>query len=146
MADEVATHNEEIRSICFRCEDQNEQIKEVFLEFLELERITGSEIGNTILRFFEKKGIDIKYLRGQCFDWTPNMQSEEVGVSSFIIGKSPKACIIYCCSHNINLSILQCPNKVINNLIEQYKALQVYFQSLIMYLYASTMSANEKCS
>ena len=38
--------------MCFRFVDQNEEIREVFLEFLELERITGSEIGNTILTFF----------------------------------------------------------------------------------------------
>ena len=46
--------------MCFRFVDQNEEIREVFLEFLEFERITGSEIGNTILTFFEKKEIDIK--------------------------------------------------------------------------------------
>ena len=32
-------------------------------EFLKLERITGSEIGNAMLTFFEKKGIDIRNLR-----------------------------------------------------------------------------------
>ena len=47
-------------SIYFRYIDQNEEIREVFQEFLELEKIIGSEIGNTILIFFEKKGIDIK--------------------------------------------------------------------------------------
>ena len=47
-------------SICFRYVSQNEEIREVFLKFLELERITETEIGNTILTCFEKKGIDIK--------------------------------------------------------------------------------------
>ena len=36
----------------------------VSLVFLELEMTTGSEVGNTILTFFEKKGIDIKKLKG----------------------------------------------------------------------------------
>ena len=35
--------------------DQNEGIREVFLEFLELEGIARSEIGNTVLIFFEKR-------------------------------------------------------------------------------------------
>ena len=61
MADEITTHNKEMLSICFRCVDQNEAIRELFLEFLELERITGSQIGNAILTFFEKKGIDISF-------------------------------------------------------------------------------------
>ena len=60
MADEVKTHNKEMLSIYFRYIDQNEEIREVLQEFLELEKIIGSEIGNTILIFFEKKGIDIK--------------------------------------------------------------------------------------
>ena len=58
--DEVTTHNKKMLPMCFRFVDQNEEIREVFLEFLEFERITGSEIGNTILTFFEKKEIDIK--------------------------------------------------------------------------------------
>ena len=37
MADEITTHNKEMLSICFRCVDQNEAIRELFLEFLELE-------------------------------------------------------------------------------------------------------------
>ena len=43
--------------------DQNEEIREVLPEFLKLERITGSEIENAMLTFFEKKGIDIRNLR-----------------------------------------------------------------------------------
>ena len=39
-------------SICFPYPDENEEIRKVFLEFLEREMITGSEVGNTILIFF----------------------------------------------------------------------------------------------
>ena len=59
--------------------DQKEEIREVFLEFLELERITESEIRNTILTFFDRKGTDIKNLRDQCYDGAPK---EKVSVSS----------------------------------------------------------------
>ena len=54
------THNKEILSTCFCYLDQNEEIREIFLEFPELETITGSEIRNTISTVFEKKVIDIK--------------------------------------------------------------------------------------
>ena len=64
MVDEVTTHNEEMLSICFRYLDQHEEIRELFLEFLEYERITGSEIRNTISIVFEKKRIYIKKLKG----------------------------------------------------------------------------------
>ena len=131
MADEVTTHNEEMLMTCFHYVDQNEEIREVFLEFLELEKITGSEIGNTTLTSFERKGIDIKNLRGQCYDGAPNMQSEKIGVSSVILDKSPKACVTHCCCHNLNLSIAQCANfQIINNIIEQYKARRSIFKLL----------------
>ena len=36
----------------------------------------------------------------------------------------------HCRSHNLNLSIAHCANiQVTNNIIEQYKALQIYFQT-----------------
>ena len=60
----------------------------------------------------------------------PNMQSENVAASSLILSKSTKACITHCCYHNLNLSIVQCANiQVINKITEQYKTLQIYFQT-----------------
>lgn len=62
-------------SICFPYPDENEEIKKVFLEFLEREMITGPEIGNTILIFFsfffDKKGIDVKNLRANAMTGYP---------------------------------------------------------------------------
>ena len=55
MADKVTTHNKEILPTCFHYVDQNEEIGEVFLEFLKHERLTESEIRNIILTFFETK-------------------------------------------------------------------------------------------
>ena len=90
MADEVITYDEEMLSIFFRYVDKNKEIREAFLEFIDLERITRSGIGNTILTFFDKKGIDIKNVRDQCYDGAPNMQAVKVGASSVILEKSPK--------------------------------------------------------
>lgn len=58
------------------------------------------------------------------------MQSEKVNVCSAILDKSPKACINHCCSHNLYFSIAQCTNiQVINIIKEQYKTLQIFFQT-----------------
>ena len=58
------------------------------------------------------------------------MQSEKVGVSSVILDKSPKAIVTHCWSYDLNLTIAQCADiQVINNIIEQHKALQIYFQT-----------------
>ena len=55
-----------------------------------------------MLTFFEKKGIDIKNVTGQCYDGAHNMKSEKVGVSTVIPDKSPKACVTHCWSHNLH--------------------------------------------
>ena len=51
LADEVTSSNDEILSICMRYVNKEKQIREMFLNFLSLERITGECIGQTILKF-----------------------------------------------------------------------------------------------
>ena len=53
---------------------KEKQIREVFLDFLSLDRITGECIGQTSLKFYEEKGINILDCWGQCHDGAPNMQ------------------------------------------------------------------------
>ena len=63
------------------------------------------------------------------------MQSGKVGVRSAILDKPPEACVSHYCSHNLNLSIVQYTNiQVINNIIEQYKALQIYFRTCFIFM------------
>lgn len=54
MAKKVTTHDEEMLSIYFGYVDQNEEIRDVFLEFLKLERIIGSEIGIQFYLFLKR--------------------------------------------------------------------------------------------
>ena len=49
MADEVTSMNDELLSICFRYVDGQKDIREVFLQFLELEQITESHIDAALL-------------------------------------------------------------------------------------------------
>ena len=60
MADEVTSVNDELLSICFRYVDGQKDIREVFLQFLKLERITRSDISAALLSFYKSSGIDIK--------------------------------------------------------------------------------------
>ena len=60
MADEVTSMNDELLSICFRYVDGQKDIREVFLQFLKLERITRFDISAALLPFYKSSGIDIK--------------------------------------------------------------------------------------
>ena len=66
-ADKVATCNDEILSICLRYVNNDNEICEVFIELVELERITGEAIGNAIIKFYNDTGVEIAECRGQCY-------------------------------------------------------------------------------
>ena len=67
MADEVTIMMNLMNFLVFffRYVDDQKDRREVFLQFLELERITGSHTGLALLSFHKSSGIDIKQCRGQ---------------------------------------------------------------------------------
>ena len=132
LVDEVTNSNNEILSICIRYVNKEKQVREVFLDFLSLERITGECIGQTILNFYEEKGISIRDCRGQCYDGAPNMQSLKKRAGSFILKKSPKAYTTHCCSHSLILPLAStCKIPIITNIVEIYKSVLIYFNTSV---------------
>ena len=129
-ADEVTTCNDEMLSIWLRYVNNENEICEVFLEFVELERITGEAIGNAILKFYNDIGVEITECRGQCYDGAANMQSQKKGAVSYVLKESPKSIVTYCCSHNLNLPLISsCKNPEIDNVLKTYKAITIFFNS-----------------
>ena len=61
--------------------DENKDIRETFLEFLEIPRLTASVVENIILNFYEKKQFEVKIVEGKSYDSAPNMRSEKTAVS-----------------------------------------------------------------
>ena len=76
-ADKVTSSNDKILLICMRHLDEFQNICEVFVGFLNLERITGKHIGEAILKFYRELGLDVKECKGQCYDGAANMQSKK---------------------------------------------------------------------
>ena len=66
--------NGELLSICFRYADGHKDIRKVFLQFLELERITRSHIGAALLSFYKSSGIDIKPVVDNVFEKYKGLQ------------------------------------------------------------------------
>ena len=50
-------------SICLRYVNNDNEICEVFMEFVELERITGEAIGNAIIKFYSDIFVEIAEYR-----------------------------------------------------------------------------------
>ena len=82
LAVEVTSHNIEYLSVCVRFLDQQKNIREEFLPFLLLERITDEAISQAILKFLQDNGIPASNIRGQGYDGTSNMSSDVVGVQA----------------------------------------------------------------
>ena len=62
MADEVCSHNKEILAVCIRFVDRENNIREEFLSFTKVDRITGEVLAAEIKTIIEKKGLEMRNL------------------------------------------------------------------------------------
>ncbi len=107
LADEVTDcSNLEQLSIAIRFVDKNEEVREEFLDFITVERITGAALATAILTRLESWGIDIKNCRGQGYDGASNMSSSRAGVQGRISEVAPLAFYTHCSAHQLNLCIV----------------------------------------
>ena len=65
LADEVTSHNIEHLAICARFVDQNNDIREEFLAFIGLDRITGAEIADAIIKLLQDNDVPVANMRRQ---------------------------------------------------------------------------------
>ena len=129
-ADDVTFSNDEILSIFMRYLNEFQNIREVFIRFLNLERITKEHNGEVILKFCCDLGLDVKECKGKSYDGKANMQSKKKGVASAILRKALNSIVTHCCSHNLNLSVTaSCNLAIIDNVLEVYKSITIHFNS-----------------
>ena len=105
LADEVTSHNTEHLAICARFVDRDNNIREEFLAFIGLQRITGAEIADAILKFLQENDVLVANMRGQGYDSASNMSSDRVGVQARIQQSDPLAAYVHCSGHCLNLAI-----------------------------------------
>lgn len=106
IADEVTdAANKEELSLVIRYV-YNGEIREVFVDFLEVERITGRVLGEAILKWLRNNDIFPGDMRGQCYDGASNMCGARSGVKSIVQDAAPKAMYYHCAAHRLNLSVV----------------------------------------
>jgi hypothetical protein len=105
MADEVTSHNTEQLVLCVRFVDQSSNIKEEFISFSNVPRITSEHLACEILQVIENLGLDIHNVRGQGYDRASSMSSARVGVQARIREHAPLATYIHCSGHCLNLVV-----------------------------------------
>ena len=128
MADEVDCHNQEQMPLCVRFVDVDKNIREEFLEFCALKRITGEAISGTIKASLEKFGLDFRYLRGQCYDGAASMAGVRSGVQAIIRRDAPDAVYVHCAAHCLNLVIAHSSSiTAVDNMLKQLKEVHLFF-------------------
>ena len=128
LADEITSHNTEHLAICARFVDRKKDVREEFLSFLKLERITGKKIAEAILEFLKGNNIPAVNMRGQGYDGASNMSSAAIGVQALIQKEAPLAFCVHCHGHCINLVISKsCALPQVRNVIDRLQDCCRYF-------------------
>ena len=92
-------------SIVLRFVDSGRNIREEFLDFIKVERITGEVLAREIKNVLARYGLDLQNCRGQCYDGATNMSAAN-GVQGRISAENFKAVYVHCNSHILNLCIV----------------------------------------
>lgn len=107
LADEVTDiSRKEQLALVVRYVDDKEEIREDFLDFATVERITGRELAHVILEHLREWGLRIEDCRGQAYDGGTNM-SAQGGVQGIIAEINPKAGFMHCNNHVLNLVVVK---------------------------------------
>ena len=128
IVDEVTSSNDEFMSVCIRFVDKDNNIREVFLGFLNVHRITGEALAEKVFNFYEEVGLNVSDMRGQCFDGASNMSGQKKGLSAFIQIQNSKAVYTHCNSHILNLSIASASKLLdVQTVLAKMTALAIFF-------------------
>ena len=106
IADEVTdVANKEELSLVLRY-PFNDEIKEVFVDFLQVERITDELLGNTIVEWLSRHNLSLSLMRGQCYDGASNLSGARSGYKTIVQRSAPLAQYFHCTFYRLNLAVV----------------------------------------
>ena len=83
--------------------EKNNDIREDFIAFIHLPRITSEVIAETIVSTLQGLGLEIENVSGRGYDGAANMSSDNAGVQRR--ERLPKAVYVHCSDQCLNLVI-----------------------------------------
>ena len=151
LCDEVSSSNDEILSLCIRFVDSKRQIREEFVDFIEMDWITEEALYGAISNFYQNHSLNLQELRGQCYDGASNMSGVRKGLSGRILEQSKKAFYTHCSSHALNLCIAATyKEQNILTILSEMTALSIFFkyspkrEKLLEYVVERKLTAVQK--
>ena len=106
------------------------RIKEVFFDFVQLDRTNSETVCKTIMECYTSRGIDLSKVRGQTYDTTSSMSSAVNGVHGRFKAIYNKVIYLPCNAHILNLCInSSCKLPPIRNVIDVMNECSVFIHS-----------------
>ena len=119
-------------SLCVRYVDTDNCLQEHFLQFVEVEVLSGKELSEAILINLQKFGIDVSHMRGQGYDGAAAMSGRLKGVQASVREVVPTAIYSYvhCVAHSLNLVVSSlCSVREVRNCIGTLAAVCNFFHT-----------------
>nr|XP_022906932.1 zinc finger MYM-type protein 1-like [Onthophagus taurus] len=96
--------------IRFVSTDDQVQIQEHFLGFIDIKDSTGEGLTNYIIEKIKEFNLDISNLRGQGYDNGANMKGKNNGLQRHILNINSRAYFTPCSAHSLNLVVKDAAN------------------------------------
>ena len=77
------------------CYVLHEQAHKVFIDYVEVERITERVLANAILQNLAAWGLSAVDMQGQCYDGVPNMSGARSGCKAIVHQEAPMVIYIH---------------------------------------------------
>ena len=123
-------HNVEQMPLWIRFVDKENNIREEFLEFVALKRVTGSALGTAILEKLKEWQLPVEDMQGQGYDGAKSMSSDRVGCQAIIRQQAPLAAYTHCSGHCLNLVVaktFKLPN--VRNTVDTVREIGIFFNT-----------------
>ena len=78
----------------------------MFVDFIEVKRITGQVLAQTILQWLSMHGLSPATIRGQCYDGASNMSGAVSGCKTIVQKEAPLALYFHCAAHHLNSAVV----------------------------------------
>ena len=103
-----------IRFVDINYETRKVEVKESFIDFIQIKEKDAANIEKTICAKIETDGLSLNDCCSQCYDNAAVMSGPLSGVQQRILNKNPKAIFINCDNHSLNLACLHAASQEIS--------------------------------
>uniref|UniRef100_A0A8C9PZW7 Zinc finger MYM-type containing 1 n=1 Tax=Spermophilus dauricus TaxID=99837 RepID=A0A8C9PZW7_SPEDA len=141
-------------SICVRYPQKTSKsilIKERFLGFVNIEKMTGTHLHRNIKTYLQQIGVDFNKICGQSYDSTTNLRVKFNKIAAEFRKEEPRALYIHCYAHFLDLAVIRFCKEVkelrcaLNTLSSLFNTIHMSGEMLANFQNIFKLSQNKTC-